>query len=65
MNVKQGNCPPNTREYKIEAGDNFFLLAERFHTPIGVLIELNPNVNPSKLRIGQKICIPKTRYTSD
>jgi LysM repeat protein len=51
-----------TQEYTIKAGDTFYNLADRFYgtgKDAYWIQKSNPNVDPSKLKIGQKIIIPK------
>lgn len=45
--------------YTIEAGDTFFSIATRFGVTIAELEAANPNVDPTRLMIGQRICIPR------
>lgn len=63
--LPQPRCPEGARPYVIQPGDNFYKLAERFNTNIGDIIRLNPTANPHKLMVGQTICLPRTRYTTD
>lgn len=51
-------CPPGTMPYVIRAGDTFFSLARRFNTTVAAIISANPGVDPNRLQIGQRICIP-------
>ncbi|MDD4658178.1 MAG: LysM peptidoglycan-binding domain-containing protein [Eubacteriales bacterium] len=44
--------------YTIQAGDTYFLLAQRFGTTVAAIQQVNPGVNPNNLQIGQVICIP-------
>ncbi|MGI6112923.1 MAG: LysM peptidoglycan-binding domain-containing protein [Mahellales bacterium] len=53
-----GACPPGTFPYIIQAGDTFFSLAQRFGTTVDAIIRANPGVDPNRLMIGQRICIP-------
>jgi LysM repeat protein len=52
------DCPPGTREYTITRGDTFYSLARRFNTTVDRLRDLNPDVNPGRLLLGQQICVP-------
>jgi LysM repeat protein len=54
-----GICPPNTFVYTIRAGDNFYQLAIRYNTTVSAIRAANPGVNPNRLQIGQRICIPR------
>ncbi len=53
-------CPRNSEPYIIKAGDTFYGIASRLNTTVRKLRRLNPNVNPNSLRVGQKICVPKS-----
>ncbi len=53
-------CPPNTTPYTIVAGDTFYSLARRFNTTVDAIMRANPGVDPNRLMIGQRICIPRT-----
>jgi LysM repeat protein len=44
--------------YTVVLGDTFFTIARRFNTSTEALAAANPDVDPSKLQIGQEICIP-------
>ena len=44
--------------YVIESGDTLGRLANRFGISLQSIIDANPNVNPRRLSIGQKITIP-------
>jgi len=45
-------------EYVIAKGDNFSTIAKKFHVSVKALMDANPGVEPTKLKIGQKISIP-------
>ena len=51
-------CPEGSFSYTIMAGDTLFLLARRFGVTTQSIMNLNPNINPNNLRVGQVICIP-------
>ncbi|MTI96835.1 MAG: LysM peptidoglycan-binding domain-containing protein, partial [Firmicutes bacterium] len=55
--VDDARCP-NGFLYTIQAGDTFFLLAQRFGTSVDAIQAANPGVDPKNLQIGQVICIP-------
>lgn len=50
--------PGTGRQYTIQAGDTFFLLARRFGTTVAAIQAANPGVDPNRLQIGQVINIP-------
>jgi peptidoglycan DL-endopeptidase LytF len=50
--------PAGGTEYSIVKGDTFGLLAKKFHVSVKAIKEANPGVDPTKLKIGQKLHIP-------
>jgi LysM repeat protein len=50
--------PPSAQEYVIQKGDSFYTIGKKLHVSTKAIQDANPNVNPSKLKIGQKIQIP-------
>ncbi|ABR48975.1 Peptidoglycan-binding LysM [Alkaliphilus metalliredigens QYMF] len=49
-------CPGVT--YTIRAGDTFYSIAIRYGVTVEQLRAVNPNVDPERLQIGQRICLP-------
>ncbi|WP_198409473.1 LysM peptidoglycan-binding domain-containing protein [Limnochorda pilosa] len=49
---------PGGRIYIIRPGDTFFAIAQRFGVSVADLIAANPGVDPDRLVVGQRICIP-------
>jgi LysM repeat protein len=47
--------PTAKRFYVIRAGDTLDSVARRFRTSVSRLLALNPGVEPTSLRIGQRI----------
>ena len=56
--IAMGEPAPSVQQYTIAKGDNFYTIATKLRTTTKKIIEANPNVNPSKLQIGQKINVP-------
>lgn len=56
-------CPSGTRPYTITAGDNLFLIAQRFNTTVQSILAANPGIAPERLYIGQVICVPQAQPT--
>jgi len=56
---QNGSCPGGFL-YTIQAGDTYFSLARSFGIAVQALAAANPGVDPSRLQIGQRICIPTT-----
>lgn len=54
--MSKPSCPGTL--YTIQAGDTFFLLAQRFGISLDAILAANPGVNPNNLQIGQVVCIP-------
>ena len=46
------------RIHKIQSGDTFAKLAVKYKVSLDAILKANPDVNPSKLRIGQDVVIP-------
>ena len=49
--------PPLRRNYVVKAGDNLDVIAEKTGVPVETLQELNPELDPQALVIGQKITL--------
>ena len=47
--------PDPRRFYRIQSGDTLGDVAERFDTSVARLLELNPEIDPIALRVGQRI----------
>ncbi len=47
-----------SKVYVIRKGDTFSTIAKRFGTTVSQLMRLNPNAEPRRLQIGQKIKLP-------
>ena len=45
-------------EYKIAAGDTFSTIAKKFHTTTKAILDANPGVEPTRLKVGQVIHLP-------
>jgi len=50
--------PVGPTEYTIAKNDTFSDLAKKFHVSIKAIEDANPGVDPTKLRVGQKIQMP-------
>ncbi|MBR3929696.1 MAG: LysM peptidoglycan-binding domain-containing protein [Clostridia bacterium] len=50
---------PNADLYVIKQGDTLWDLAREYGVSVNTLMELNPYVEPTRLAIGQYICVPK------
>lgn len=49
---------PEGNYYTIRAGDTLYAIARRFNVSLADLTEANPGIDPTRLQIGQVICIP-------
>ena len=52
--------PATAQYHTIVAGDTFGSLARKYNTTSEAIQKLNPGVEPTKIRIGQKICVRGT-----
>ncbi|ABR46768.1 Peptidoglycan-binding domain 1 protein [Alkaliphilus metalliredigens QYMF] len=58
MYYSQAPCPTGTISYTIQSGDTFYAIARAYNISLDVLLAANPGVNPDRLMVGQRICIP-------
>ncbi len=49
---------PGGQLYTIKAGDTIYRIAQSFEMSVDALLAANPGIDPDRLYIGQKICIP-------
>ncbi|NEU32585.1 LysM peptidoglycan-binding domain-containing protein [bacterium LRH843] len=52
------NIPGNLFYYTVEPYDDYWTLAQRFHTSVEELFAVNPGVDPYHLFVGQTISVP-------
>ena len=52
-------CPQGSFLYTIRPGDTLYVLAQRYNTTVEAIMKLNPGIDPNRLQIGQRICIPE------
>jgi LysM repeat protein len=57
--ASQATPVPTTTTYTVQAGDTFGSIAADLGTTSAELQRLNPNVDPTRLRIGQVIVVPR------
>jgi LysM repeat protein len=50
---------PQRRTYTIQEGDTLDQVALDFDTTVGRLLELNPQIDPTSLQVGQRIVVPR------
>lgn len=46
--------------HTIAPGDTLYLIAKQYHADLRSIMEANPGIDPYNLRIGTRICIPRT-----
>jgi LysM repeat protein len=56
--------PPALSEHTIVKGDTFAILAKKYGVTTKAVEAANPGVNPTRLKIGQKIKIPPPKTTA-
>lgn len=49
---------PGGNFYTIRSGDTLFAISRRFNVSLDAILEANPGIDPERLMIGQRICIP-------
>jgi LysM repeat protein len=52
---KHAHKPRHPKTYTVESGDTFESIATKTGTTVTQLEQLNPNVDPTALRVGEKI----------
>ena len=53
--MSETNC---AYQYTVKRGDSFYLIARRVNVPLRDLLAANPDIPPSRLTIGDVLCIP-------
>ena len=59
--VPGGTIATNTYQITIDAGDTFWIIANRYDITIAALEAANPGVNPADLQVGQVINLPSSQ----
>jgi LysM repeat protein len=49
---------PTNSVYTVVSGDSPYIIAKKFNVKLQALLDANPGLNPTKMRIGQKLNIP-------
>ena len=57
--------PAGATEYTIVKGDYLEKIAKNFHVSVKAITDANPGIEPTKLKIGQKIHIPAPPLRGD
>lgn len=55
MSETNGRC---MYQYTVKRGDSFYLIAHRLGVGLRELLEANPDIPPSRLTVGDVLCIP-------
>lgn len=50
----------NSNTYEVQDGDSFFSISRKLNIDIAEITKLNPNLDPSNLKPGTRITVPKT-----
>lgn len=58
LSTMTGELPPEGRSYKIVKGDTLSKIAKVQGVTLTALMKANPNVNPSKLKLGATLAVP-------
>ncbi len=51
--------------YKVKSGDTLGAVAQRYGTPLAIILQANPGVKADKIRIGQRLVIPRLPGASE
>ena len=54
--------PPDTDIYIVQSGEYFSVIAQRYGLTTAELSILNPDVDPDKIYVGQKLYVPRPEY---
>jgi LysM repeat protein len=57
-------APGTTQDYVIKRGDTFYSIGKQFGVTMQAIKNANPNVEPTRLQVGQKIVIPPPASTT-
>ncbi|MGG1151568.1 phage tail tip lysozyme [Bacillus wiedmannii] len=52
------NNTPHMRKHKVQQGETFSKLAEKYHVDVDEIIKANPGIDPRNLQVGQVVNIP-------
>ncbi|MBE3583932.1 MAG: LysM peptidoglycan-binding domain-containing protein [Limnochordaceae bacterium] len=44
--------------YTVQPGDTLYLIAQRYGTTVSAILRVNPGIDPNRLAVGQRICVP-------
>lgn len=58
-------APAAATDYVVAKGDTFSGISKKFHVSVKTILEANPSVEPTKLKIGQTIHIPAAAAASN
>lgn len=61
QNSATGETPETSADgkiHKIQSGDTFAKLAKKYNVSVEAIVKANPDANPARLKIGQKVRIP-------
>lgn len=64
-NAPDGSAAPAIREHTIASGENFSKLASQYNVSIDAILAANPDADPRRLQVGQKIKIPSTDHARE
>jgi len=51
-------CPSGVY-WEVAPGDTLYSIARATGTTVDILLQLNPNIDPNNLQVGQAICLPE------
>ncbi|MGE4283515.1 MAG: LysM peptidoglycan-binding domain-containing protein [Clostridia bacterium] len=52
-------CPAGSIPYAIKTGDTLARIAQQHNTTVQAILNINPSIDPNRLQIGQRVCVPR------
>lgn len=62
---QQARQPACAYTYTVKRGDSFYLIARRLGVPLRDLMNANADIHPSRLMVGDVLCIPSCAETPE
>ena len=58
LEVDSSVCPAGSESYRVQRGDNFYLIARKFGISVRALMNANPAIAAGRLLVGDILCVP-------
>ena len=50
----------SSRKHKVQSGETPSIIARRYNVPVTALLQVNPGLNPNRMKVGQLLNLPAT-----